>query len=182
MLKTMQEQEKSNMSELVSKAEETGKNPAYASVVANTIALMKRQKKNMEGPFSSLFKTLHSEEMIQTRAAGPALAVDANGSPVEVTVNVKVADDNKPTATQDKQKQDEEKAIELNREMEQKAIVAVEGAKAASETAEKHAEKAKKAAGEAKDSAVEAEITAKNSETEAKASKIVAENAKKTET
>ena len=57
------------MSELVSKAEETGKNPAYASVVANTIALMKRQKKNMEGPFSSLFKTLHSEEMIQTVAS-----------------------------------------------------------------------------------------------------------------
>lgn len=80
------------MSELVSKAEETGKNPAYASVVANTIALMKRQKKNMEGPFSSLFKTLHSEEMIQTVASDSTLSpsLDANGNPVEVTVNVKL--------------------------------------------------------------------------------------------
>ena len=54
------------MGELVTAAEETGKNPAYASVVAHTIALMNRQKKNMEGPFSSLFKTMHnSDEMIQ---------------------------------------------------------------------------------------------------------------------
>jgi len=69
MLKAMQEQESSNMGELVEKAEKTSKNPAYASVVAHTIALMKRQKKSMDGPFSNLFKSLHSEEMIQSKDA-----------------------------------------------------------------------------------------------------------------
>lgn len=63
----MQEQESSNMGELVKTAEKTSKNPAVSSVVANTIALMKRQKKTLDGPFTGLFKTLHSEEMIQSK-------------------------------------------------------------------------------------------------------------------
>jgi len=95
MLKAMQHQEQSNMSELVTKAEETGKNPAYASVVAKTIALMKRQKKNMEGPFSSLFKTLHSEEMIQTKDTKDPSTSTTDANPVTVTVNVKVGNDDK---------------------------------------------------------------------------------------
>lgn len=68
------------MSELVSEAESSSKNPAIASVVANTIALMKRQKRQMEGPFSSLFKTLHSEEMMQM--SHEDLTLDAHGNPI----------------------------------------------------------------------------------------------------
>lgn len=120
----MQEQEKSNMSELVSKAEETGKNPAIASVVANTIALMKKQKKNMDGPFSSLFKTLHSEEMMQTKQED----LDMSGSPIEVKVDVKV--NGQPANQRDI---DEQKAIDENNELNRKAKEAVEGAKSASE-------------------------------------------------
>lgn len=54
------------MDDLIKVGESTHKNPAISSVVANTIAMMKKQKSALNSsPFSHLFKTLNGEALIQ---------------------------------------------------------------------------------------------------------------------
>ena len=54
------------MDDLIKVGEATHKNPAISNVVANTIALMKKQKTSLNsGKFSHLFSTLHGEALMQ---------------------------------------------------------------------------------------------------------------------
>jgi len=54
------------MDDLIKVGEATHKNPAISNVVANTIALMKKQKSSLgSGAFSHLFSTLHGEALMQ---------------------------------------------------------------------------------------------------------------------
>jgi hypothetical protein len=54
------------MDDLIKVGEATHKNPAISNVVANTIALMKKQKTSLDsGKFSHLFKTLNGEALMQ---------------------------------------------------------------------------------------------------------------------
>lgn len=55
------------MDELIKVGEESHKNPAISNVVANTIAMMKKQRQSLSsGPFSHLFDTLHGEALLQS--------------------------------------------------------------------------------------------------------------------
>lgn len=54
------------MDDLIKVGEATHKNPAISNVVANTIAMMKKQKSSLNsGAFSHLFSTLHGEALMQ---------------------------------------------------------------------------------------------------------------------
>ena len=54
------------MNDLIKVGEATHKNPLISNVVANTIALMKKQKGAMNAsPFSHLFDTLHGDALMQ---------------------------------------------------------------------------------------------------------------------
>lgn len=54
------------MNDLIKVGEATHKNPLISNVVANTIALMKKQKSSLnQGPFSHLFDTLNGEALMQ---------------------------------------------------------------------------------------------------------------------
>jgi len=57
------------MDDLIKVGESTHKNPLISNVVANTIALMKKQKSSLSSsPFSHLFDTLHGEALMQKSA------------------------------------------------------------------------------------------------------------------
>jgi hypothetical protein len=54
------------MNDLIKVGEATHKNPLISNVVANTIALMKKQKEGLNSsPFSHLFDTLHGDALMQ---------------------------------------------------------------------------------------------------------------------
>lgn len=53
------------MADLIKVGEATHKNPMISNVVANTIALMKKQQSSINSsPFSHLFKTLNGEALV----------------------------------------------------------------------------------------------------------------------
>jgi len=55
------------MDDLIKVGESTHKNPMISNVVANTIALMKKQKTSLNsGRFSHLFDTLHGDALMQS--------------------------------------------------------------------------------------------------------------------
>lgn len=75
------------MDDLIKVGEQTHKNPAISNVVANTIALMKKQKSSMSSsPFSHLFDTLHGEALMQQSESAKVSA------PSEPKTAVKSAD------------------------------------------------------------------------------------------
>jgi len=168
------------MNDLIKVGEATHKNPLISNVVANTIALMKKQKGAMNAsPFSHLFDTLHGDALMQqsesakvtlpVKTAVKTQAVKAsivnksliqlgdNEEPVDIRVKVDVEDKGNGVDQEAEAKmRNEERAAHEKKTIEEEANCAKErGLKEAQDKIEE-AKKAAKAADKKRNKEIEA--------------------------